>query len=148
MVPLLHLQGKVKSLVLASRTKSKPKQSLQEKWSPRGFPRSSVGKESACSAGDLGSIPGSGWSPGEGNSNPLQYSCLENRMDRRAGQATVHGVPRVRHGLATKPPPPAPAHHQSVLGEPPLMFLSFDSGLAYQLTLVLQYSGKWDKGNA
>ena len=47
---------------------------------------------SACNAGDLGLIPGSGISPGEGNSNPLQYSCLENSMDREAWQATVHGV--------------------------------------------------------
>ena len=65
------------------------------------FPHSSVGKESACNAGDLGSIPGSGRSPGEGNDNPLQYSCLENPMDRGAWWAT-----RVRHDLATKPPPP------------------------------------------
>ena len=49
-----------------------------------GFPCRSVGKESAYSAGDLGSIPGSGSSPGEGNGNPLQYSCLENPMDREA----------------------------------------------------------------
>ena len=54
-----------------------------------GFPHSSVGKESACSAGDLGSIPGSGRSPAEGNGNPLQYSCLENPVDRGAWQATV-----------------------------------------------------------
>ena len=47
-----------------------------------GFPGSSDGKESACNAGDPGSIPGSGRSPGEGNGNPLQYSCLENPMDR------------------------------------------------------------------
>ena len=46
----------------------------------RGFPRGSVGKESACNAGDLGPIPGSGRPPGEGNGNPLQYSCLENLM--------------------------------------------------------------------
>ena len=44
-------------------------------------------------------------SPGEGNGNPLQYSCLENPMDRGAWQATVHGVARVRHHLVTKPPP-------------------------------------------
>ena len=69
------------------------------------FPHSSVGKESACNAGDLDSIPESGRSPGEGNGNPLQYSCLENSMDRGAWQATVHGVARVRHNLATKPPP-------------------------------------------
>ena len=50
------------------------------------------GKESACNAGGLGSIPGLGRSPGEGNSNPLQYSCLENPMDREAWWATVHGV--------------------------------------------------------
>ena len=49
--------------------------------SSMGFPGRSVGKESACSAGDPGSIPGSGRSPGEGNGNPLQYSCLENSMD-------------------------------------------------------------------
>ena len=48
------------------------------------------GKESDCNAGDLGSIPESGRSPGEGNGNPLQYSCLENFMDRGAWQATVH----------------------------------------------------------
>ena len=46
------------------------------------FPCSSVGKESACNAGDPGSIPGSGRSLGEGNGNPLQYSCLENPMER------------------------------------------------------------------
>ena len=52
----------------------------------------SYSKESACSARDLGSIPESGRSPGEGNGNPLQYSCLRNPMDRRAWRATVHGV--------------------------------------------------------
>ena len=57
-----------------------------------GFPCSSVGKESACSAGDPGLISGSGISPGQGKGNPLQYSCLENFMDRGAWQATVHGV--------------------------------------------------------
>ena len=67
-----------------------------------GFPHSSVGKESACNAGDLGLIPGLGRSPGEGNGYPLQYSCLENPMDRRAWQATVHGVTRVGHDLVTK----------------------------------------------
>ena len=61
-------------------------------------------KESACNAGDPGLIPGLGGSPGEGNGNPLQYSCLENPMDRGAWQATVYGVTRVRHDLATKPP--------------------------------------------
>ena len=49
-------------------------------------------KASACNVGDLGSIPGLGRSPGERNGNPLQYSCLENSMDRGAWWATVHGV--------------------------------------------------------
>ena len=57
-----------------------------------GFPCSSVVKESACSAGDLGSLPGLGRSPGEENGNPLQYPCLENLMDRGAWWAAVHGV--------------------------------------------------------
>ena len=56
------------------------------------FPHSSVGKASACNAGDLGLIPGLGRSPGEGNGNPLQCSCLENPMDRGAWQAIAHGV--------------------------------------------------------
>ena len=53
---------------------------------------SSIGKESICCAGDLGSIPGSGRYPREGNGNPLQYSYLENPMDRAAWWATVHRV--------------------------------------------------------
>ena len=56
------------------------------------FPRGSDDKMSAYNAGDLGSIPGSGRSPGDGNGNPLQYSCLENPMDRRTWEAIVHGV--------------------------------------------------------
>ena len=57
-----------------------------------GLPGASDSKEFACNAGDLGLTPGSGKSPGEGNGNPLQRSCLENPMDRRAWWATVHGV--------------------------------------------------------
>ena len=57
-----------------------------------GFPGGSDGRESACNAGDPGSIPGSGIFPGERNGNPLQYSCLGNPMDRGAWQATVHAV--------------------------------------------------------
>ena len=57
-----------------------------------GFPCSSVGKESTCSTGDWGSIPGLGRSPGEGNGNPLQYLCLENLMDTGAWWAAVHRV--------------------------------------------------------
>ena len=58
----------------------------------KGFPGGSESKESACNAGDPGSIPGSGRSPREDNGNPLQYSCLENPMDRGAWQAIVHRV--------------------------------------------------------
>ena len=65
-----------------------------------GTSLSSAGKESACNAEDPASFPGSGRSPGEGNDNSLQYSCLENPMDRGAWQAIVHGVTRVRHDLA------------------------------------------------
>ena len=57
-----------------------------------GFPGSSDSIESACNAGDSGSIPGLGRSPGEGNGNPLWYSCLENPMDREAWQSIVHEV--------------------------------------------------------
>ena len=71
------------------------------KWE---FPSSSIGKESACNAGDPGLIAGSEKSPGEGNGNPLQYSCLDNPIDGGAWQATVQGVTRVRHGLVIKPP--------------------------------------------
>ena len=61
-------------------------------WLLHWFPCSSDGKESTWNAGDLGLIPGSGRSPGEGNGNPLQYSCLENSTYRGTQQATVHGV--------------------------------------------------------
>ena len=64
-----------------------------------GFPGGSEGKESACNVGDPGSIPRLGRCPGEGNGNPLQYSCLENPMDRGAWQATVHGVAEKRPRL-------------------------------------------------
>ena len=57
-----------------------------------GFPSGSDGKKSTCNAGDLGSIPGSGRSPGEGSGYPLKYSYLENPMDRGAWRATVHMV--------------------------------------------------------
>ena len=67
------------------------------------FPHSSVGKESTCNAGDPGFIHGSGRCPGKGNGNPLQYSCLENSMDRGAWRAIVHGVARVEHDSVTKP---------------------------------------------
>ena len=59
-------------------------------WFPGDFPGGSDGKESACNVGDLGSIPG------EGNGSPLQYSYLENSVDRGAWRAIVHGVPRTQ----------------------------------------------------
>ena len=61
-------------------------------------------KVSAFNVGDLGLIPGLARSSGKGNGNPLQYSHLENPMDRGAWRATVHGVVRVGHDLANKPP--------------------------------------------
>ena len=63
-----------------------------EQVGPNDFPGGSDGKESACNAGDLGSIRGLERSPGEGTGYPLQYSCLENPMDRGAWWATVHEV--------------------------------------------------------
>ena len=66
----------------------------------KGFPCSSVGKGSACSAGDPGSIPGLGRFPGEGNGNPLQYPCLENLRDRGAWWATAHRVAKSRVWLS------------------------------------------------
>ena len=65
----------------------------------KGFPGSSDSKESTGNAGDLNSIPGSGRCPGEGNGSPLQYSCLENPMDRGAWRATVYRVTKSRTRL-------------------------------------------------
>ena len=81
----------------------------------KGFPGGLGGKVFACSAGDLALIPGSERSPGEGNGNLLQYSCLENSMDRGTWQAIVHGVTRVGHDLMTKPPPGNRSHSGCVL---------------------------------
>ena len=66
----------------------------------QGLPCSSHGKESNCSAGDLSSVPGLGRSSGEGNGNPLQYSCLENPMDRETWQTTVSEVAKSQTGLS------------------------------------------------
>ena len=66
--------------------------SLKQARPLEGFSGSSAGKESTCNAGDPGSIPGLGKCPGGGHGNPLQYSCLENPMERRASQAIVHEV--------------------------------------------------------
>ena len=118
------VKSSCEQLVLELLTKKKKKSTYiyqQESlylWNPfskmylihLGFPGGSEGKESVCNAGDLGSISGSGRSPGEGNGYPLQYSCLENPMDRGAWQVQSVGSQRVRHSRATNfhfffPPP-------------------------------------------
>ena len=74
-----------------------------------GLPKWLSGRESTCQAGDEGSIPGLGRSPGERNGNPLQYSCLGNPMGRGALQATVHGVAKSQTQLSNKTTtPPLP----------------------------------------
>ena len=70
------------------------------------FPGGLTDKESTCNVGDLGLIPGSGKSPGEGNGNPLQYSCLENPMDRAVWKVTVHGAAKSRTRLSDFNSPP------------------------------------------
>ena len=81
-----------------SHRKDRPRESVNS------IPGASAGKESACNAGALGSVPGLGRSPGGGNGNPRQYSCLENPMHRGAWWAAVivHGVPKTQTRLATK----------------------------------------------
>ena len=69
-------------MYLLHNVRCNDKENSSQKREKGGFPCSSVGKESACNAGDLGSIPGLGRSPGEGNGNPLQYSCLDTPMVR------------------------------------------------------------------
>ena len=73
---------------------------LYTKLKEPGFPGGSEVKASACNAGDVGSIPRLGRSPGKENGNPLQYSCLENPVDRGAWWATVHGVTKGRTRLS------------------------------------------------
>ena len=96
---LLTVQGSLKSLL--QHQSSKPSVlwhsaffmvTCSHPFLTKGFTGSSVGKESACSAGHPASVPRSGRSPGGGHGNPLQYSCLENPKDREAGRATVHGL--------------------------------------------------------
>ena len=82
-----------------------------------GFPGDSVVKNLPANAGDMGLSPGLGRYPGERHGNPLQYSCLGNSMDRGAWWATVHGIARVGHDLATK--------QQTTMRGPPCRLLSF-----------------------
>ena len=87
----------------------------------KDLPSGSVPKNpraNAGDAGDTGSIPGSGRSPGKGNSNPLQYSCLENSTDRGTRRAVVHGVTTIRHDLATKPLPYSSGRYKPMGGTP------------------------------
>ena len=74
---------------------------LLQSYSKLGFHSSSDGKASTCNAGEPGLIPGLGSSPGEGNSNPIQYSCLENSKDREPGGLQSMGLQRVGHDWAT-----------------------------------------------
>ena len=83
----------------AHRTHQKLLYSLLWFTTAKGFPGGSDSKESTCKAGDLGLNPGSGRSPGEGNVYPLQYSCLENSMDRGSCQVTAYRVAKSRTGL-------------------------------------------------
>ena len=78
------------------------------------FPGGSVVKNPPANAGDVDLIPGLVRSTERGHGNPLQYFWLENSMDRGARQATVHGVARVRHHLATKPPTTKRKNHISI----------------------------------
>ena len=95
---ICNKRGEIKEDLEGKQTEHSSKKIVIRLIIVMSFPYSSVGEESAFSAGDLASIPGSGRSPGEGNGNLPQYSCLENPMDRG-----VHGVARVGHDLATKP---------------------------------------------
>ena len=111
-------------------------------WIKLGFPSGLVGKESACYTGDLASIPGSGNYRGEGNGNPLQYSCLENPMDRRAWWATVHGVTRVGHDWTTKPP-----QAFWIVRLPENWFQSGSTGCSHKVEAVL-HARLWFQGQA
>ena len=82
------------------RVVQKNKEEIKGRKKSLGENGSSDSKESTHNAGDLGSIPGLGRSPEEGNGNSLQYSCLENPMDRGAWQSTVHGVTKGRTPLS------------------------------------------------
>ena len=73
---------------------------IRPPWVWGGFPGGSNGKESACNVGDLSPIPGLGTCTGDGNGYPLQYSCLENSMDRRTWWAIVHGVTKSQTQLS------------------------------------------------
>ena len=110
-----------------------------------GFPGGSDGKESTCNAGDLGLIPGLGRSPGGGNGNALQYSCLENPMDRGAWRGIVHGSRRVGHDWATKHMPPVYTRAtQRKWGTP---FNVQGHNLKYYLQIKTIVESPWGRGS-
>ena len=95
-VQLVNWSTQFEELSVNTKSLSKRENLLLVSIFLKGLPNGSDRKESACNEGDPGSIPGSGRSSGEGNGNPLQYSCLENSMDRGVWRATVHGVTKSR----------------------------------------------------
>ena len=99
----------------------------------------SYGKESVCNAGDLGSIPGSGRSPGKGNGNPLQCSCLENPMARGAWWATVHGIAKNWTQLSYQHTSKAPKW-KSLLSSLVFWFLLFCVFKEFRKPLTLRFS--------
>ena len=109
-----------------------------------GFPHRAHGKESVCNAGEPASIPGWGRSPGEGNGNPLQYSCLEIPLGRGAWWVTVHGVARVGHDLMTKPP----NHHHPEHPVLPLYQIEVIANVFSKIRVTThQYDERWLSGH-
>ena len=117
--------------LLGSRGVRKQRKCNQMGFSLTSFPGGSDSKESTCSAGDWGSLPGSGRSPGEENGYPLQYSCPDNPMDRGTWRATVHGSWRVKHDWATNT-----YHFPCVLGDPHRAPQTRAGGLPWSFVLV------------
>ena len=94
------IQSSIQNQIKASFKSEGKIKKILNKQKLRKFSSSSDGKVSTCNAGDQGSIPGSGRSPGEGNGNPFQCSCLENPMDRGAWWATINGVTKIQTRLS------------------------------------------------
>ena len=141
---ILDDTGPLTGAVCLNRVRTKLK--LPHSWiwgglgNLRGFPDTSDGKESACNVGDLGLIPGSGRSPGERNGNPLQYSCLENSMDRGAWWAlriwaaflkSGHMVARLLEGSQDPTPEHLPGRSQGVRAPGNTSFESFQETLSW-----------------
>ena len=106
-IPWTEEPGRLQSIGSQSRTGLKR---LSHMAPYKGFPDVNSGKEPAQTTDDVrdvGSVPGSERSPGGGHGHPIQYSCLENPMDRGAWRGTVHRVAKVEHDLVTKAIPPS-----------------------------------------